>query len=121
MTFESLFQIVLTGERALLLILPFDHLKHTIIDLSRLSQASHEQVGLLLIQVQSVLKCFHVLYYNALETVGQQDKPPAGGRQFTHMLESSGPLAAFLVEYRLFIRLFYKLRHSTKRGAVSTY
>jgi hypothetical protein len=98
MTFESIFQIVLTGERAVLLILLFDHLKHTIIDMSRVSQASHEQVGLFLIQVQSVLKCFHVLYYNALENVYQQVRPPAGGRQFTHLLESSGPLAAFLVD-----------------------
>jgi hypothetical protein len=98
MTFESMFQIVLTGKRALLLILLFDHLKHTIIDMSRLSQASHEQVGLFLLHVQSVLKCFHVLYSTALENVCQQVRPPAGGRQFTHMLESSGPLAAFLVE-----------------------
>src|SRR6266581_4243378 len=97
MTFESMFQIVLTGERALLLILLFDHLKHTIIDMSRRSQASHEQVGLFLIHVQSVLKCFHVLCYNALENVCQQVRPPAGGRQCTHLLESSGPLAAFLV------------------------
>src|SRR6266487_5600266 len=98
LTFESLFQIVLTGERAVLLILLFDHLKHTIIDMARRSQASHEQVGLFLIHVQSVLKCFHVLYPNALENVCQQVRPPAGGRQFTRMLESSGPLAAFLVE-----------------------
>ncbi len=79
MTFESMFQIVLTGECALLLILLFDHLKHPIIDMSRRSQASHEQVGLFLIRVQSVLKCFHVLCYNALEKVCQQVRPPAGG------------------------------------------
>ena len=97
LTFESTFQIVLTGERALLLILLFDHLKHPIIDMARRSQASHEQVGLFLIHVQSVLKCFHVLCYNALEKVCQQVRPPAGGRQCTHLLESSGPLAAFLV------------------------
>src|SRR6266536_3456833 len=98
LTFESLFQIVLTGERAVLIILLFDHLKHPIIDMARRSQASHEQVGLFLIHVQSVLKCFHVLCYNALEKVCQQVRPPAGGRQCTHLLESSGPLAAFLVE-----------------------
>lgn len=62
LTFEGMFQIVLAGEGLLVLILQFDHLKHTIIDLARLSQASHEQAGLFLLQVQSVLKCFHVLY-----------------------------------------------------------
>jgi hypothetical protein len=66
--------------------------------MSRLSQASHEQAGLFLLHVQSVLKCFHVLYYSSLETVCQPFMPPAGGRQFTHILESSGPLAAFLVD-----------------------
>ena len=65
LTFESMFQIVLTGECLLVLILLFDHLKHTIIDMSRLSQASHEQAGLFLLHVQSVLKCFHVLYYSS--------------------------------------------------------
>src|SRR2546421_867648 len=49
---------------------------------------------------ENILKCFHVLYYNALENVCQQIRPPVGGRQFTHMLESSGPLAAFLVGRR---------------------
>ncbi len=39
------------------------------------------------------------LCYNALENICQQVRPPAGGRQFTHLLESSGPLAAFLVDY----------------------
>ncbi len=64
MTFESMFQIILTGERACILILLFDHLEHTIIDLARLSQASHEQTGLILLHVQSVLKCFHVHYHS---------------------------------------------------------
>ncbi len=117
MTFESIFQIVLTGKRALLLILLFDHLKHTIIDLSRLSQASHEQVGLFLLHVQSVLKCFHVLYCNALENVCQQVRPPAGGRQFTHMLESSGPLAAFLV---VFACLFKRAEKGVDYGRVTS-
>ncbi len=102
MTFESLFQIRLAGEGALVLILLFDHLKHLIIDLSRFSQASHEQAGLFLIHVQSVLKCFHVLYYSSLESVCQPFRPPAGGRQFTHMPEGRGPLAAFLVEREFF-------------------
>ena len=69
----------------------------SIIDMARRSQASHEQVGLFLIHVQSVLKCFHVLCYNVLEKVCQPVRPPAGGRQCTHLLESSGSLAAFLV------------------------
>ena len=99
MTFESLFQIRLAGEGALVLILLFDHLKHLIIDLARLSQASHEQAGLFLLHVQSVLKCFHVLYYSSLESVCQPFRPPAGGRQFTHMPEGRGPLAAFLVVF----------------------
>ena len=64
MTFESMFQIRLTGERACLLILLFDHLEHSIIDMARLSQASHEQTGLVLLHVQSVLKCFHVHYHS---------------------------------------------------------
>ncbi len=102
MTFESLFQIRLAGEGALVLILLFDHLKHLIIDLARLSQASHEQAGLFLLHVQSVLKCFHVLYYSSLESVCQPFRPPAGGRQFTHMPEGRGPLAAFLVEREFF-------------------
>ena len=65
LTLESRFQIVLTGECLLVLILLFDHLKHTIIDMSRLSQASHEQAGLFLLHVQSVLKCFHALYHSS--------------------------------------------------------
>ncbi len=99
LTFESLFQIILTGERALVLILLFDHLKHRIIDRARLSQASHEETGLCLIWVQAILECFHVLYYSSIESVCQQFRPPAGGRQFTHMAEASGPLAAFLVVF----------------------
>ncbi len=82
LTFESIFQIIHTGERLLLLILCFDHLQHPIIDMSRLSQASHEQAALFLVHVQSVLKCFHAFYHKPLETVCQQCRPPTGGRQF---------------------------------------
>jgi len=59
---KSMFQSILTGERALLLILLFDSLQHSMIDMARLNQACHERPGLFLIHVQSVLKCFHVLY-----------------------------------------------------------
>jgi hypothetical protein len=62
MASKSIFQSILTGERALLLILLFDSLQHSIIDMARLNQACHERAGLFLIHVQSVLKCFHVLY-----------------------------------------------------------
>lgn len=91
-------QIIPAGECALLLVLCLRDLKHLVIQDARLMQALHEQGMLLLSDEKAVLKRFHTSNYNGLESVCQQLLPPAGGRQFTHVPEGSGPLAAFLVE-----------------------
>src|SRR6266849_3922407 len=57
--FESCLKLILTWKYPILLILRFDVLKHPIINGTRLTQASYEQAGLLLINKQAVLKCSH--------------------------------------------------------------
>ena len=52
-------QIVLGGEGAPLCILPFDGLKHLVIERARRDQALHEQVGLFVIWIQAVFKRSH--------------------------------------------------------------
>jgi hypothetical protein len=97
-SFESILKIVFGRKRLLLCILCFDGLQHLIIEHAGLSQATHKHARLFFIWVQAVFKRSHVFYYSALENICQQCRPPAGGQQFIHMLESSGPLAPFLVE-----------------------
>ncbi len=52
-------EIILAWERAFVLILCLDSLKHLIIDEARLFQALHEQVALLLIRIEAILKRSH--------------------------------------------------------------
>ncbi len=59
LSLESLFQIILAWKRTFLFILCLDGLKHPIVNGARLLQALHEQLGLLLIHEQAILKCFH--------------------------------------------------------------
>src|SRR6266566_3951682 len=59
--FELCRQIVLRWERALLCILRLNGLEHLVIDMSRLSQTSHQQARLVLIRIQSKLKRSHIL------------------------------------------------------------
>ena len=91
-------QIVLRGEGALVLIVLLDGLKHLVIELARLSQATHEQAGLFLVWIQSTLKCSHVLVIAIRERTVKWRVPPAGGRRFTPMSEARGTHAAFLVD-----------------------
>ena len=81
-------QIILRGKRALVLILLLDGLKHLVIELARLSQATHEQAGLFLVWIQSKLKCSHVLIIAIRERNVKWIVPPAGGRRFTPMSEA---------------------------------
>src|SRR6266446_1108001 len=89
-SFETSGEIILTRECTLFFILRFDRLKHLVIDMPGLAQALHEQMGLLLIWIQTVFKCPHrCILSGSLELV---TFPSADGRQFTHMAEASGPL-----------------------------
>ena len=90
-------QIILRGKRALVLIVLLDGLKHLVVELARLSQATHEQMALFLIRIQSKLKCSHVLVIAIRERTVKWIVPPAGGRHFTPMSEARGTHAAFLV------------------------
>lgn len=58
---ESLFQLILAEEGAILFIVCLDRLKHRVIDHACLAQALHEQLGLFLLQEKAILKRFHVL------------------------------------------------------------
>ncbi len=71
----------------------FDGLKHRIIHVTRFDQARQKQVSLFFMWVQTVLECSHGPIL--LRSVRMCQITPAGWQQFTHVLESSGPLAAF--------------------------
>ena len=94
LSLESRFQVILAWEGAFFLILSLDGLKHLVIDDARLFQALHEQMGLLLLHEQAILKGSHasILLQPMRNVKGLV--PPAGGRQCTHLAKASGPLAA---------------------------
>ncbi len=76
MSLESTFQIILTGEGAVVLILLLDGLKHLIIQDARLFQALHEQMGLLLIHEKSVFVRPHRhILWKFIRIVNRQEKP----------------------------------------------
>ncbi len=94
LSLESRFQVILAGEGAFFLILSLDGLKHLVIDDARLFQALHEQMGLLLLHEQAILKGSHAsILLQPMRNV-KWIVPPAGGRQCTHLAKASGPLAA---------------------------
>lgn len=92
-SFETSSQIILARERTLLFILCFDRFKHLIIEVPRLDQALHEQVGLCFIGIQAIFVCSHDSIL--LGSVDLVKFPSADGRQFTHMPEGCGPLATY--------------------------
>ena len=59
LSLESHFQVILAGEGAFFLILGLDGLKHLVIDDARLFQALQEQMGLVLLHEQAILKSSH--------------------------------------------------------------
>src|SRR2546421_4648012 len=87
-------QIVLGGKRPILFILLLHLSQHLIIELAGLSQATHEQTGLVLIRIQSKLKRSHALTIAIRERNVNSFVPPVGGRQFIPMSEDRDPLAA---------------------------
>src|SRR6266496_181964 len=94
LSLESRFQVILAWEGAFFLILSLDGLKHLVIDDARLFQALHEQMGLLLLHEQAILKGSHAsILLQPMRNV-KWIVPPAGGRQCTHLAKASGPLAA---------------------------
>ena len=94
LSLESRFQVILAWEGAFSLIVSLDGLKHLVIDEASLFQALHEQMGLVLIHEQVILKCSHAdILLQPIRNV-KRIVPPAGRRQFTHMAQASGPLAA---------------------------
>lgn len=76
LSFERRFQIVLAWKRAILVILCFDGLQHAIVNGARLTQALHEQGGLLRIGIQPILKRSHasILPY-PIRTVNRHHTP----------------------------------------------
>ncbi len=62
---KSLFQVILGGKRAFVLILRFHRLQHAVIDAARFNQALHELGMLLLIHKKPILKRSHLLYHSA--------------------------------------------------------
>ncbi len=83
----------LLNQCPILLILCLDGLKHSIIQVTRFDQARQKQASLCCMWVQTVLECSH--RHILLCSMRMCQVTPAGWRQFTHLLESSGPLAAF--------------------------
>jgi hypothetical protein len=97
--FESGFQVILTRERAILLILSLDGLKHAIVNGARLTQALHEQGILVFIHEKSILKRFHsyILPQAIRKCQGQgntQPMPQTRNAFFTPMAEDQGPSKA---------------------------
>jgi hypothetical protein len=86
-------QIVLGGERTLLCILLLDHLKHLIIQDTRLTQALHEQTMLFFLHKKAILKRSHreMLIYE-ISIVKREVR--LRRRPFTPMHERRGPQAA---------------------------
>ena len=96
---ETSGEIILAREGPSLLILSLDGLKHLVIELARLDQATHEQMGLCCIGIQAVFKRSHgYILRNLIECVNTQGFPSADGRRFTPMSEARDTHAAFLVE-----------------------
>src|SRR5260370_10559640 len=93
-TFELCRQIILRWESTSFCILCLGELKHLVIDMPRLSQACHEQAGLLLIRIQSKLKRSHIVIIAMRERSSNSFVPPAGGRQSTHIADAGCALAA---------------------------
>ena len=56
-------QLILGGERPISLILLLHRGQHLIIDMARLDETTHEQVLLLFIRIDPILKCSHVFYF----------------------------------------------------------
>ncbi len=56
---ESIFKVILAWERAFLLILCLDGLKHAVVHQARLAQTLHKQAILFLIREKAILKCSH--------------------------------------------------------------
>jgi hypothetical protein len=75
-------QIILRGKRALVLIVLLDGREHLVIELARLSQATHEQAGLFLIRVQSKLKCSHILFIARRREKCQRESTACGRAAF---------------------------------------
>jgi hypothetical protein len=95
--FECCLKLILTWKCPILLILRFDGLKHAIINDTRLTQASYELAGLLLIHKQAVLKCSHE---NILPQVIRKVKRfVEASSGFSPPRLSPGALKPCLVEY----------------------
>src|SRR2546429_5645297 len=73
----------LLGKVPFCLILSLDGLKHLVIDEASLFQALHEQMGLVLIHEQVILKCSHAdILLQPIRNV-KRIVPPAGGNSPT--------------------------------------
>ena len=102
--FETSGEIILAWKCTLLLILSLDGLKHLVIELARLDQATHEQMGLCCIGIQAVFKRSHgYILGNLIKCVNTHVFPSADGRRFTPMSEARGSHAAFLVVFSIMI------------------
>jgi len=79
-TCEVFVQIVFCRECAILLVLCLECREHLIVDVTRLDQALHEHVSLLLSWIDAVLKRFHPLYFPGsqvnCQVVGVIIQPP---------------------------------------------
>jgi hypothetical protein len=78
-------QIVFCREGAILLVLCLESREHLIVEVTRLDQAPHEQVTLLLSRIDAVLKRFHTRYFprsqvncQVVEVVTQPSLPQTG-------------------------------------------
>ena len=64
LSLESLLKLVLGRKGPVLSVLCFDHLQHSVVQNTGLNQALHEQMVLLLIDEQAILKRSHVFHYS---------------------------------------------------------
>ena len=94
LSFESFFQLILAGECPILLIVCLDRLKHVIVNGARLTQALHEQMGLLLIRIQTILKCSHEDILLETIRIVKRGRCALRWRPFIPIAEARGPLAA---------------------------
>jgi hypothetical protein len=97
LSLESNFQVILAWEGAFFLIPCLDRLKHSVIDDASFLQALHEQIGLVLIHEQAILKCSHTsILLKPIRNVKREDYA-YGGRVSSPWLKP-GALTRRLVE-----------------------
>ena len=99
-SFEGGIQGVLARKCAILLILCLERGKHLVIEHARLGKASHEQFGLFLIGIQTILKQLHTYILMSLLEFVKRAECASRRVRFTPVAEARGPHVLFFAERR---------------------